>query len=153
MDSGSWPSVVAWVVFGVSLALAGWLYLAPPTIHLEYRGPEVTCSALGTDPFGSGNMLLGFDAYEAVKHLMESRGVADGPASLEEKRLVYAQMELETVAACQDARLNRQTALMVVLATGLAAFGVAFSRRRSRVDGALTAETQNEGDGGGSRDE
>lgn len=153
MDSGRWPSLVAWVVFGVSLALAGWLYVAPPTIHLEYLGPEVTCSALGEELFGSGDMLLGFDAYEAVKHLMESRGVAGGPASLEEKRLIYAQMELETVAACQDARLNRQTALMVVVAAGLAAFGVAFSRRRVHIDGVLAAGPQNEGDGGGSRDE
>lgn len=145
MDSGRWPSVVAWVVFGVSLALTGWLYLAPPTIHLEYRGPEVTCSALGTDPFGSGNMLLGFDAYEAVKHLMESRGVADGPASLEEKRLVYAQMELETVAACQDARLNRQSAMMLALAVGLAAFGVGYSLRRSRAQAIGSGEIPTEG--------
>lgn len=147
MDSGRWPSVVAWVVFGVSLALTGWLYLAPPTIHLRPQGPDVACWALGPEQFSSVNRTLEIDADVAVRDLMNtSLGFgSDSRFSPEQRATTYSEVMLETVASCQDARLNRQSAMMLALAVGLAAFGVGHSLRRSRAQAIGSGEIPTEG--------
>lgn len=145
MDSSPSSGLIAWVVLGVSLVAAGWLYLAPPIIHLEFRGGDIACSALGPEQINSGTMLLDTDADKAVYHLMESRGYS-GYTGVEQK-IIFTELKLEAVAACRDARLNRQTAMALALAVGLAAFGVGYSLRRSRVQNISTAETHMEGEG------
>lgn len=133
--------IVAWVVFGAAAAMAGLLYVAPVTIHLRYLGPEVACTPLGPEKLNSGTMFLDDKPSD---DLFESIGYGQGRYSSEEKETIFTRLKLETVAACQDARLNRQTLLLLVLAVSIAAFGAGFSLSRPRVQAVAIAES---GDG------
>lgn len=138
MGSVRTHKIVAWVVFGIAAVLVGLLYLAPVTIHLRYQGPDVSCTPLGPESLNSGVMLLD---NEASFDLMESIGYGGGRYSAEELKTIYTRLKLETVAACQDARLNRQTSIMLALAVSLAAFGAGFSLSRTRAETAGVAES------------
>ena len=141
MGSSRAPRVIAWLVFGVSVVMVGLLYVAPVTIHLRYSGPNVACAPLGPDSPNSAAVLID---NKAAFDLFELAGYASGRYSPEEAKIILTRYQLETVAACQDARLNRQTSLLLALAVSLGAFGAGFSLRRTRVE---TAEPRMEGEG------
>ncbi|MEE9963929.1 MAG: hypothetical protein K4304_02415 [Propionicimonas sp.] len=93
------------------------------------------------------NRTLGIDADVAVRDLMNtSLGFgSDSRFSPERRATAYSEVMLETVASCQDARLNRQSAMMLALAVGLVAFGVGYSLRRSRAQAIGSGEIPTEG--------
>lgn len=130
--------IVAWIVFGVAAALVGLLYVAPVTIHLRHLGPDVACTPLGPDKPNSRVALID---NKAAFDLFELAGYASGRYSPEEAEIILTRYQLETVAACQDARLNRQTTLLLALAVSIAAFGAGFSLSRPRVQAVAIAES------------
>lgn len=112
-------SIVSLVVFVIGATWASWLYLAAPEIELRTDGPVVTCLALNRDPLPAIYPLLNADDSRQVSDYLEETVRATNYSS-EQLEANRRQVALQAVAGCQEARLNRQTNLFMVLAGTMA---------------------------------
>lgn len=102
--------IVLGVVFTV---VAGWLYLVPPFIHYGVQG-SVACRPLG--PGMTGRMVINvLPSYPAT-----SNAVDDSLGQFKSKQFADLEARLGLSEACEQARANQQTALIIVLAGGVA---------------------------------
>ena len=123
---------MSWGQWGRALVVAlvlGWLLLAPPTFRVETTGDVVTCRPIGLEwrqPVDLSGRLPS-NQFDAVEHYVEQVEGAD-PLTVQE----------QLRAACGDAREDRQTLLIVVLAVVLGALVV---RRGHLRTGSTTVST------------
>ncbi|GAA5152685.1 hypothetical protein GCM10023340_33410 [Nocardioides marinquilinus] len=146
-----------WTLTGAGLLLAAWLFWSSPTVDFDGAGVDdeatVPCEPLGPTPRGdgeapfryAGDLLTPEQSSIASDWVEAETRNSDDPDA--ERRLI----ETSVLAACEDARTDRQTELGlvallvtgsgVVLATRLLA-GAPAGPRRQRDDGGYTvAET------------
>lgn len=107
--------------------VAGWLYFAPPLISYGIDEP-VPCRPLGASLLHGGMALGGIPSYAPSSHgvndYMDSRAIEH---SLEK----WSDAELGITDACNHARTNQQTTLLLVVAGGIAALaGLALRQLR-----------------------
>ncbi|MEE9964387.1 MAG: hypothetical protein K4304_04745 [Propionicimonas sp.] len=112
-------SIVSLVAFVIGASWASWLYLVAPEIELRSYGPVVTCFALNRDPLPAIYPVLNADDTRQVSDYLEETVRATHYSS-EQREANRRQVALQAVAGCQEARLNRQTNLFMVLAGTIA---------------------------------
>lgn len=112
-------SIVSLVALVIGASWASWLYLAAPAIELRTDGPVVTCFALNRDPLPAIYPVLNADDSRQVSDYLKETvtAVYDSSERVDANR---RQIALQAVAGCQEARLNRQTNLFMVLAGTMA---------------------------------
>lgn len=125
MSWGQWGRVL------VAAVVLGWVLLAPPTFRVESTGDTVSCQSLGTawrEPVDLADRLPS-DQLDAVEHVVAEVPGTDLSAAADRLR-----------AACRDARQDRQTLLIVVLAVVIGALVI--DRTRPRRSGSRPAAEQ-----------
>jgi hypothetical protein len=108
-------SIVALLALAIGGGWASWLYLTQPVIELRTGGPSVNCFALSRDPLSAIYPVLAADRSDAAADYM-AHSVSTTYDTLEQRDADRRQVGLQMVAGCQDARLNRQTNLFLVVA-------------------------------------
>lgn len=106
------------VVICIFLAVIGWLYFSPPSFDLSGGEDRVTCRALGAGFTREVDVLS--DASEEIDRSRVSR------LSVDHERLTGQALEgiasdiqeLSVAATCNEARMNRQTDLFLVVVAG-----------------------------------
>ncbi|QIM19482.1 hypothetical protein G7066_14505 [Leucobacter coleopterorum] len=104
------------IVTGIFLVAIGWLYFSPPSFNVTNGPLTVTCRPLGLGFIDEVSVLsthnYGADRSE-VSHYADEQEKSSGFKGL------AAEVRVSVAASCNEARMNRQTDLFLVVAAGM----------------------------------
>ena len=120
-------SLYGWVTAIIMVAIMAWMYLSPPAFYLDNTSDRVSCRPLGPGIPTPVSILSNYE--NTVDRYLKSAGMAN--PSADDQRDALAALD----QACEDARLNRQTSLLITLSITLAsALALLIARTKRRVE-------------------